>query len=85
MTNNTSSCEDKVTCGVSQGSILGPLLFGLTINDIHIPLGNADIIINGDDTVLYYGGQSRKEIEQLLIMNCKKLPTDLMKITFLLT
>ena len=65
MNNNTSSWEDQVKCGVPQGSILGSLLFVLTINDIHIPLTNANIIIYADDTVLYCAGKSTKEIEQL--------------------
>ena len=63
---NTSSCEENVTNGVPQGSILGPLPFGLIINDIHIPLTNADIILYADDTVLYCAGKNSNEIEWLL-------------------
>ena len=55
---HTSSGEENVTCCVPQGSILRPLLFGLIINDIHIPLTAANIILYADDTVLYSAGKS---------------------------
>ena len=67
------SCEGQVTCGIPQGSILGPLLFGLTINDIYIPLTDADIILYADDTVLYCAKKSSKEIEQLLNNELQKV------------
>ena len=48
---DSSICDVK--CGVPQGSVLGPLLFALYINDIYMAVGKDNIRLFADDTVLF--------------------------------
>ena len=52
--NNMVSTEELITCGVPQGSVCGPLLFLLYINDISKVLENCKVSLYADDTVLYF-------------------------------
>ena len=55
--NNSKSNMDKIKYGVPQGSILGPLLFLVYINDItNVPL-SGDIILYADDTNIFFSGK----------------------------
>ena len=57
-----------ITCGVPQGSILGPLLFLLYVNDM-VPAVNCDLLLYTDDTGLIFQHKDINIIEQQLNRN----------------
>ena len=59
---NISTNYQDIVCGVPQGSILGPLLFLIYINDLNEASNTLNSIMFADDTNLFY---SHKNIENL--------------------
>ena len=63
--NDVFSNPGFLTCGVPQGSILGPLLFLLYINDMPQAV-SCDLFLYADDSCLVYQDKDIKEIERRL-------------------
>ena len=59
------SSPGKLSCGVPQGSILGPLLFLLYVNDMPQAV-NSELLLYADDTCLIYTAKDTKTIEEQL-------------------
>ena len=51
--NNVTSSPVNISCGVPQGSFLGPILFLLHINDFHSCSDFFDFHLFADDTNLF--------------------------------
>ena len=63
--NKTNSPTAKVTCGVPQGSVLGPLLFLVYVNDIASSVPNNKLRIFADDTNLFIAGDNTDSVTQV--------------------
>ena len=62
------SCIARIDCGVPQGSILGPLLFLLYVNDLKQAV-DCDLFLYADDSCLVYQHKDVKEIGRNLNKN----------------
>jgi hypothetical protein len=62
---NSFSDPCALSCGVPQGSILGPLLFLLYVNDMPQAV-KSDLLLYADDTCLVYSNKSASIVEERL-------------------
>ena len=64
--NGVSSDFKDITCGVPQGSILGPLLFIIYINDLSKYVNKCEVTMYADDTALMYSSNDPEDMSQVL-------------------
>ena len=57
------SQKNQISYGVPQGSVLGPLLFLIYVNNLPDCVKNCEINMFADDTALFFTGRNESEIE----------------------
>ena len=63
---STVSNKETIVCGVPQGSVLGPLLFLIYVNDMHRSSNKLDFYLFADDTNLLYADKDLNNLETIV-------------------
>ena len=64
--NGEISDMNAISCGVPQGSILGPLLFLIYINDMNKAIKNCSVFHFADDTNLLSWHKNEKTLQKII-------------------
>ena len=71
--NGHRSLRNEISCGVPQGSILGPLFFLLYINDINNASNLLNLILFADDTNVFMSHKDLNYLSDMLNLEMDKL------------
>ena len=82
--NGYNSLSLEITCGVPQGSILGPLLFLVCINDLCNVSKVLELILFADDTNIFYSHTDASYLMEGANLELKKITCWFIQISHLL-
>ena len=71
--NGVTSEPMSIQFGVPQGSVLGPLLFIMYINDLPLAVRVCNVELYADDTLLFFASKSVRDIESQLTSDLENL------------
>ena len=90
--NGISSNTKELTCGIPQGTIVGPMLFSIYVNDLPTAVKHSKVLMYADDTCLYFSSNNVQELTTTLnkdlesvceYLKCNKLKLNVKKCEFL--
>ena len=71
--NNVCSQSQILSTGLPQGSVLGPLLFLLFINDLHFVSDKLNFVLFADDTNILFSGKIVQNLNEVLNQELSKV------------